>query len=105
MVFLFGDLNYRIAGTNDLVRPAVKNSDYRYLKANDELMQAFELHRHSKECNSDFIETLLKGILIFHQPINLIRSQITMTVARSKEYQLGVIVFYGRETLKYNSKC
>jgi hypothetical protein len=49
MVFLFGDLNYRIASTNEFVRPAIKEGNFRFLKANDELMQAFELHRHSKD--------------------------------------------------------
>lgn len=47
MVFLFGDLNYRIAAPNEHVRPAIERKDFRFLKANDELMQAFELYRHS----------------------------------------------------------
>ena len=65
MVFLFGDLNYRIAATNDLVRPAVKNNDYRYLKANDELMQAFELHRHSKDMQFRFYRDFIEGNINF----------------------------------------
>lgn len=49
MVYLFGDLNYRIAATNELVRPAIEKKDYKFLKANDELLQAFELYRNLKD--------------------------------------------------------
>ncbi|CDW90862.1 domain and endonuclease exonuclease phosphatase family protein [Stylonychia lemnae] len=65
MVFLFGDLNYRIAATNDLVRPAVKKLDYRFLKANDELMQAFELYRHSKDMQYRFYRDFIEGNIDF----------------------------------------
>lgn len=65
MVFLFGDLNYRIAATNDLVRPAITKGDFRILKANDELMQAFELYRHSKDMQYRFYREFIEGEINF----------------------------------------
>jgi hypothetical protein len=49
MVFIFGDLNYRICLPNEVVRPALKKNDYVVLKESDELLQAFKKYRHSKE--------------------------------------------------------
>lgn len=49
MVFLFGDLNFRIDSTNEFVRPAIKKGDFKFLKSHDELLSSFELYRHSKE--------------------------------------------------------
>lgn len=42
MVFIFGDLNYRICLPNEVVRPAVEKRDYARLKEADELLQAFK---------------------------------------------------------------
>lgn len=44
MVFVFGDLNYRIKLPNEKVRPAIKQGDYAYLKSHDEMIQAFLLY-------------------------------------------------------------
>ena len=41
MVFIFGDLNYRICLPNDQVRNGVLTRDYNKLKEADELLQAF----------------------------------------------------------------
>jgi hypothetical protein len=38
MVFIFGDLNYRICLPNDLVRNSIKANDYSKLKDADELL-------------------------------------------------------------------
>lgn len=44
MVFIFGDLNYRICLPNDVVRKAIKERDFDKLKAADELLQAFKIY-------------------------------------------------------------
>lgn len=44
MVFIFGDLNYRICLPNEIVRPAIASKDYDKLKENDELLQAFKIY-------------------------------------------------------------
>lgn len=41
MMFIFGDLNYRIALPNDVVRPAVARRDFDLLKKHDEMIQSF----------------------------------------------------------------
>lgn len=40
MIYLFGDLNYRITLPNDTVRAACKRRDWEYLKQHDEMIQA-----------------------------------------------------------------
>lgn len=42
LMFLFGDLNYRIALSNDPVRQACKRLDFEFLKQHDEMIQAFK---------------------------------------------------------------
>lgn len=49
MVFIFGDLNYRICLPNDQVRKHVKAKDYPKLKEADELLQAFKIYKGSDE--------------------------------------------------------
>ena len=49
MVYLFGDLNYRIAQPNNLVRDAINRGDEKFLKDNDELLQAFQMYRGLKD--------------------------------------------------------
>ena len=65
MVFLFGDLNYRIAAPNEHVRPAIDKGDFRFLKANDELMQAFELYRNSHDLQYRFYKDFTEGEINF----------------------------------------
>lgn len=40
IVFLFGDLNYRINLPNEVVRPAIEKKDFNTLKEHDELTAA-----------------------------------------------------------------
>lgn len=42
MMFLFGDLNYRIELPNEVVRPSAKNKEWNFLKMSDELIKAFK---------------------------------------------------------------
>lgn len=65
MVYLFGDLNFRIDSTNDQVRPAIKINDLNYLKKNDELLQGFELYRNSKDIQYQFYRDFVEGDMAF----------------------------------------
>lgn len=49
MVFIFGDLNYRINLQNEVVKPAIARKDYELLKEHDELMSAFKLYKDSTD--------------------------------------------------------
>ena len=41
MIYVFGDLNFRILQPNDVVRPSVQRKEYEFLKNYDELIQGF----------------------------------------------------------------
>ncbi len=49
MIFIFGDLNYRICLQNEIVRPAIQNKNYEILKKHDELLQAFAAYKKTTE--------------------------------------------------------
>lgn len=49
VVFIFGDLNYRINLQNEVVKPAIARKDYELLKEHDELMSAFKLYKDSTD--------------------------------------------------------
>jgi hypothetical protein len=49
MIFLFGDLNYRIELPNDVVRPSVKKQEWALLKQHDELIAAFRKYGDPNE--------------------------------------------------------
>jgi hypothetical protein len=49
IVFIFGDLNYRINLPNEVVRPAVSKVDYNLLKDSDELISSFKLYKDSTD--------------------------------------------------------
>ena len=49
IVFIFGDLNYRINLPNEVVRPAISKGEYNLLKEHDELISCFKLYRDSAD--------------------------------------------------------
>ncbi|CDW85515.1 endonuclease exonuclease phosphatase family protein [Stylonychia lemnae] len=65
MVFIFGDLNYRICLPNDQVRGAIQNKDYPKLKEADELLQAFKQYQNTKELQFQFYRDYDEGEIDF----------------------------------------
>ena len=65
MIFIFGDLNYRINLANEVVRPAIAKGDYAYLKENDELIQAIKAYKNSKEFQYKFYRDFEEGEIDF----------------------------------------
>lgn len=49
MVFIFGDLNYRICLPNENVRNYVHEGKYDKLKEADELLQAIKTYKNTNE--------------------------------------------------------
>lgn len=48
-IFIFGDLNFRIALPNEFVRAAVTKKDFAALKEHDELIHAFKTYGECKD--------------------------------------------------------
>ena len=49
IVFIFGDLNYRINLQNEVVKPAIIRQDYELLKEHDELISSFNMYKESSD--------------------------------------------------------
>ena len=49
IVYIFGDLNYRINQANEVVRPALAKGDIEALKEHDELISSVKLYKNSTD--------------------------------------------------------
>ena len=65
VVFIFGDLNYRICLPNEQVRALVDQRNYAPLKAADELLTAVKAHRQSTELQYQFYREFEEGEIEF----------------------------------------
>ena len=65
MVYIFGDLNYRICLPNEIVRPAIAKHEYAMLKEHDELLQAFKIYKSSSELQYQFYRDYDEGDIDF----------------------------------------
>jgi hypothetical protein len=65
MVFILGDLNYRIAMPNEFVRSALQKQDIKALKDHDELIQAFKMYSGTSEMQYQFYREFTEGEINF----------------------------------------
>lgn len=65
VAFIFGDLNYRICLSNEVVRPAVSRKDYQLLKEADELIQAQKQYAGSVDMEYQFFRDFIEAPLDF----------------------------------------
>jgi len=65
LVFIFGDLNYRICLPNEIVRPAIERKDWPLLKEADELLQSMKAFQGSHELQYRLYRDYTEGEIDF----------------------------------------